>query len=333
MTKNEVLVTGATGFLGQHLINDLIDKGLKISILARKTSDLGFIDNKSVKIFYGDITDPSSLLEATKDKEVVYHLAGLIAYEKTQRPFMERINVRGTANILKACVANQVSKFFHLSSVAAVGASFKPQPIDENFNYNLEKYNLGYFETKRKAEELVIKAFHETGLKTYLINPSTIYGAGDAIKNSRKTQVKVAQGCFSFYPPGGVNVVYVGDVIKAIDLCLKKGRPARRYIIGGENMTIRELFCTIAEIAGVRAPKIPLSVFLLRSLGFVGDFMGKFSIESSLSSETALIASLYHWFSNQRAREELGFCPTSARKALKESVSWMIQNKKLRTKV
>jgi len=329
LTKNKVLVTGATGFLGQHLTNDLIEKGLKVSILARKSSDLSFVDNKPVEIFYGDITDPSSLLKATKDKEVVYHLAGLIAYEKTEHPFMERVNVQGTTNILKACVTNQISKFFHLSSVAAIGASFKPQLIDENFNYNLKRYNLGYFETKRRAEELVIETFHETGLKTYLINPSTIYGAGDAIKNSRKTQVKVAQGRFNFYPPGGVNVVYVKDVIKAIDLCLKKGQPARRYIIGGENMTIKELFCTIAEIAGVKAPKIPLSGFLLRSLGFIGDLMEKFSIESSLSKETALIASLYHWFSNRRAREELGFYPTSAKKALEESVSWMVQNEKL----
>ena len=326
-------MTGATGFLGQHLTNDLIKKDLKVSILARKSSNLDFIDNKPVKIFYGDITDPSSLLKATKDKEVVYHLAGLIAYKKTERPFMEEINVRGTDNVLKACVTNQVSKFFHLSSVAAVGASFKPQLIDENFDYNLEGYNLGYFETKRRAEELVIKTFHRTGLKTYLINPSTIYGAGDAVKTSRRTQVKVAQGRFNFYPQGGVNVVYVGDVIKAIDLCLEKGQPARRYIIGGENMTIRELFCTIAEIAGVKAPKIPLSGFLLKSLGFIGDFMGKFSIESSLSSETALIASLYHWFSNRRAKEELGFYPTSAKKALEESVLWMVRNKKLKLKV
>ena len=327
MTKNEVLVTGATGFLGRHLVNDLINKGQQVSILARNSSDISFISDKPVRIFYGDITDSSSVLAATKDKEVVYHLAGLIAYKKEERPLMEKINVQGTDNILKACVSNRVSKFLHLSSVAAIGANFQPQPIDEDFNYNLGKYNLGYFETKRKAEELVVKTFYETGLKTYLINPSTIYGMGDAMKNSRKTQAKVAQGRFIFYPPGGVNVVYVGDVVKAIDLCLKKGQPARRYIIGGENMTIKKLFSTIAEIAGVRAPKIPLPVPLLKGFGFLGDFMEKFSIKSSLSSETALIASLYHWFLNKRARKELGFQPTPVRKALEESVFWMIKNK------
>ncbi len=320
------LVTGATGFLGQYLTNDLMNRGLKVSILARKSSNLKFLKDRSVEVIYGDITDAESLLKATKNKGVVYHLAGLIAYRKSERRLMEATNVQGTTNVLQACIKNNVPKLLHLSSVAAIGASFKPQSIDENFNYNLGKYNLGYFETKRKAEELVVKAFHETGLKTYIINPSTIYGAGDAIKGSRKTQVKVARGHFNFYPPGGVNVVHVKDVIKAIDLCLKKGRPARRYIIGGENMTIRELFSTIAHIAGAKAPKIPLPGILLKGLGFIGDFMGKISVESSISGETALIASLYHWFSSQRAREELGFQSTPAREALKESVSWMTES-------
>ena len=326
LTKSEVLVTGATGFLGRHLIKDLIDRGLQVSVLVRKSSDLSFIGDKPLKVFYGDVNDPSSLLAATRNKERVYHLAGLVAYKKEEHSLMEKVNVQGTAHILKACVSNRVSKFLHLSSVAAIGASFKPQPLDEDSRYNLEKYNLGYFETKKKAEELVVRAFHEKGLKTYLINPSTVYGAGDGTKNSRKTQGKVAKGRFIFYPPGGVNVVYVGDVIKAIDLCLKKGQPARRYIISGENMTIRKLFFTIAEIAGVKAPVIPLPKPLLKGLGFFGDFLGKFSIQSPLSGETALIASLYHWFSNKRAKEELGFHPTPARKALEESVFWMIEN-------
>ena len=322
-------MTGATGFLGRHLTGDLIEKGFQVSILARQSSDLDFIKDKPVEVFYGNITDIPSLLEATKNKEVVYHLAGLVAYKKSQRSLMEAVNVQGTANVLKACIENRVSKCLHLSSVAAIGASFKPQIIDEDFNYNLGKYNLGYFETKKKAEELVIKAFHESGLKTYLINPSTVYGTGDATKGSRKTQVKVARGRFNFYPPGGVNVVYVGDVIRAIDLCLKRGKPARRYIIGGENMTIRELFCTIARIAGVSPPKIPLPGFFLKGLGLIGDLMGKFSVKTSLSGETALIATLYHWFSSKRAKQELGFQPTPVKKALEESVSWMMENKKL----
>ena len=239
---------------------------------------------------------------------------------------MEKINVQGTAAVMDACITHKVPKVLHLSSVVAIGASFKPEPINEDFEYNLSKYDLGYFETKRKAEEIVVNAHHNDGLNAYLINPSTIYGAGDGTKGSRKTQIKVAKGQFKLYPPGGVNVVYAHDVIDAIHLCLEKGKPARRYIISGENMTIKELFQTIADIAQVPPPNIPIPRFFMTGMGAFGDFIRSLGFETSMSSETAITASLYHWFSNERAKSELGFKPTPARKAIEESISWMKDN-------
>ena len=324
--SHNVLITGATGFLGRHLTKNLIDRGHNVSILARKSSDLAPIDTSRVKVEYGDITDRLALLRAGENKDIVYHLAGYIAYKRVDRPLMEKINVGGTANVIDACITNKVKKMLHLSSVVTIGASFTPTPIDEDFEFNLSKYDLGYFETKRKAEKLVIDAYKNDQLPVYIINPSTIYGAGDATKGSRKTQLNVAKGQFKFYPPGGVNVVYANDVIDAIQLCLEKGQPARRYIISGENLTIKELFEIISEVAGVKKPNIPIPRMLLNSLGRLGDLMRKLGLESSLSSETAVTASLYHWFSNERAKKELGFKPSPARKAITESVSWMIEN-------
>lgn len=323
---SNVLVTGATGFLGKHLVNDLIKKGHQVSILARATSQVDNFKNKNVRIVHGDITNRLDLLQATENIDVVYHLAGFIAYKRSDRQMMEKINVGGTANVIDACVTNEVKKLLHLSSVVSIGASFTPQPISEDFEFNLSRYDLGYFETKRKAEELIVEAYKHNGLNAYMVNPSTIYGAGDATKGSRKTQIKVARGEFKIYPPGGVSVVYIDDVIQAIHLCLEKGKPARRYIISGENLTIKQLFAEIAAAAGVKAPQIPIPRFLLKGLGFAGDTLRNFGYETSLSSETAITSSLYHWFSNERAKKELGFNPTPARTAIKESVSWMIEN-------
>ena len=326
MNPKTVLVTGATGFLGRHLVRSLIEKGFRVHILARKSSDLSSLPVDRIKVHYGDITDRLALLQACENKDIVYHLAGFIAYKRADRNMMEKINVEGTANVIDACITNKVEKLLHLSSVVTVGASFTPEPIDENFEFNLSRYNLGYFETKRKAEELIVKAWTENNLSAYMINPSTIYGAGDATKGSRKTQLKVAQGRFKFYPPGGVSVVYANDVIEAIHLCLEKGQPARRYIISGENLTLKSLFAMIAAAAKVPPPTIPLPRVILSSLGALGDLMRKFGKETSLSSETAVTASLYHWFDNSRAIKELGFNPTPARTAINESVSWMIEN-------
>lgn len=323
---SEVLVTGATGFLGKHLTKDLISKGHRVTILARKTSNLDEYRKLPINIHFGDITNRLDLLQASQNKDTVYHLAGYIAYKRSDRPMMNKINIDGTANVIDACVTNKVNKLLHLSSVVTIGANFKPKPIDEDFQFNLGKYNLGYFETKREAERLVVEAVEHNGLNAYMINPSTIYGPGDATKGSRKTQVKVAKGKFKLYPPGGVNVVYVNDVINAIDLCLANGQPGRRYIISGDNLYIKELFQIIAETAKVPPPNIPIPRIMLTSLGAFGDLIRKFGAETSLSSETAVTASLYHWFSNERAKKELGFQPTPAKTAIQESVSWMIEN-------
>jgi dihydroflavonol-4-reductase len=316
-------VTGATGFLGRHLVHDLCAKGAQVSILARRSSQLHSFQGLDIKVHYGDVTDRLSLLQACENQEIVFHLAGIIAYRRSERAAMEKVNVEGTANLLDACITHQTPKVMHLSSVVTIGASFQPKPIDEDHPFNLGRYNLGYFETKRQAEILIKKAHKENNLAVYMVNPSTIYGAGDGTKGSRKTQIKVAKGQFKLYPPGGVNVVYAKDVIDSIHLCLSKGQPARRYIIGGENLTIKDLFATIAEISGVPAPFIPIPRFLMTGLGHFGDLMRSIGKETSMSSETAVTASLYHWFSNKRARTELGFHPTPARTAIEESISWM----------
>lgn len=324
--SKKVLITGATGFLGRHLTKDLIKKDFDVTILARPTSDLSPFKGLPYKVFHGDISNRLSLLQACEDKEIVYHLAGYIAYRSSERALMEKINVDGTANLIDACITHNVKKFLHLSSVVTIGANEYPEPLSEDFDYNLGSYNLGYFETKRRAEELVIRAYHENQLPTYLVNPSTIYGAGDGTKDSRKTQRKVAMGQFKFYPPGGVNVVHVEDVLSAIHLVLEKGTPARRYIISGENLLIRDLFFKIADISGVPRPTVPLPRFLLKGLGWTGDLLRTLGKDTSLSSETAVTASLYHWFSNHRAQDELGFKPRPADLAIEESIQWMKEN-------
>ena len=326
MSKEKVLVTGATGFLGRHLVKKLCSLDYDVSILARKTSDLSPFESLPIKICYGDITNTLDLLQATEEKDIVFHLAGYIAYKKSDRKQMEKINVHGTRNVADACITNQVKKLFHLSSVVTIGASFNGTPLNEESPYNLSDYDLGYFETKKKAEEIIFDTFEEHKLPVYMINPATIYGAGDGTKGSRKTQIKVAKGEFKFYPPGGVNVVYVNDVIDSIFLVLKHGQPARRYIIGGDNLTIKELFEIIAETSGVPKPNIPIPRAMLTFLGWVGDRLKSLGKETSLSSETAVTSSLYHWFDSSRAIKELNFKPTPSRVAIKESISWMKQN-------
>jgi dihydroflavonol-4-reductase len=213
-----------------------------------------------------------------------------------------------------------------MSSVVAIGASFDGTPLNEESPFNLSRLNLGYFETKRDAEIIVQQACQRGQLEAVILNPSTIYGAADAKKGSRKTQVKVAQGKFPFYTSGGASIVSVHDVVQAVLRARLSGRNGERYILSGENLTIHQLFQQIADLAGVESPKIYLPNPVVHGLGKLGDLLEKFGKKGPLNSETAWTATLFHWFDHGKASAELGFNPRPAAEALKESVDWMKQN-------
>jgi dihydroflavonol-4-reductase len=319
----KVLVTGATGFLGGWLVKRLLAEGHDVRIIKRASSSLGELEGLRLDIVSGDVTDAESLRAACRGVDTVFHLAGLIGYSRAQRDAMHKVNVVGTKNVIDACRACGVRKLVHLSSVVAIGASFDKKPLDETSPYNVAHLHLGYFDTKYEAEALVRSAVLEGHLDAVMINPSTIYGPADAKKGSRSVQLKVARGKFPLYPPGGVSIVSVDDVIDAIMAVWVKGKPAERYIVSGENLLLKDVFDQIAAIAGVKPPSIPLPRPAIFALGAVGDVLEKFGKKGPLNSETAWTSTLYHWFDNSKARRELGLTFKPASYALEQSVRWM----------
>ena len=182
----KVIVTGANGFLGAWLTGRLLAEGHEVTALVRKNSDLSELEDKKPHYAYGDVTNKESLQQAFKEQDIVFHLAGVVAYKKSARPLMEKVNVEGTRNVVDVCAELKVPQLLHVSSVVAIGASIKPVVLNENSAYKISRLNLGYFETKKTAEEIVIKATHEKRINAVCVNPATIYGFGDAKKGSRK---------------------------------------------------------------------------------------------------------------------------------------------------
>jgi dihydroflavonol-4-reductase len=323
----KILVTGANGFLGSWVVRRLLSEGHQVFSLVRKTSDLSELEGAATQFVYGDVTDLHSLLQTFQGMDAVFHLAGLIAYKKTDRPQMEKVNVEGTRNVVEACRATNVKRLVHLSSVVAVGAGFTPdQVLNEESPYNISHLNLGYFETKHQAEMIVKEAVLKNRLDAVILNPSTIYGPGDARKGSRKTQLKVAQGKFKFYTSGGVNVVAVEDAVDGIVSAWKKGRTGERYILAGENLLIKDLFAIIAKEAGQPAPKHLLPSAVLHAIGMFGDLMGAMGMKSPISRENAWTSTMYHWFDSSKAQRELDFKPRPAQAAISQSVKWIKDN-------
>lgn len=273
----------------------------------------------------GDVTDAESVRKACLDVDTVFHLAGVVGYSKAMRAQMEQVNVQGTRNVVDAIQAGPKPRLIYMSSVVAIGASFDGTTLNEDSPFNLSHLNLGYFETKKQAEEIVVQACRENKIRAVILNPSTIYGAADAKKGSRKTQLKVARGKFPFYTSGGASIVSVHDVVNAILAARTKGRNGERYILSGENLTIKEIFNRIANLAGVKPPSIYLPNFAVKAIGHVGDRLEAAGKKGPLNSENAWTAILYHWFDHSKATKELGFRPRPAQEALAESVGWMKQ--------
>ena len=320
----KVLVTGANGFLGSWITRALVNEGHEVHALIRPNSDVSELEGVSCKFVHGDVTDIHSLLEVFKGIDSVFHLAGVIAYKKSDRALMEKVNVQGTANVVEVCRECKVRRLVYLSSVVAIGGGrHQYEILDEKSQFNVHDLNLGYFETKHKAEEIVKAACDKGEIDAVILNPSTIYGSGDAKKGSRKMQVKVAQGKFKFYTSGGVNVVAVEDVVEGILAAWKKGRSGERYILSGENLLIKDLFAMIAKEAGVEPPPHHLPDQILHVVGTVGDYLESMGFKGPLSRENAWTATMFHWFDSSKAQKELGFKPRPAKEAIHNSVQWM----------
>jgi dihydroflavonol-4-reductase len=322
----KMLITGATGFVGSWLTKKLLDLGHEVRVISRSGEVNFSFPHDKLEVLKGDIGDLGSLVRATENIHTVFHLAGVVGYSRAIRQQMHQTNVLGTANILEAFKQSNCSRFLHMSSVVAIGASIDGRNVlNEESPFNLHQYDLGYFETKKAAEDLVKHAVLE-GVDAVIVNPSTIYGAGDATKGSRSTQIKVARGKFPFYSSGGVNVIHIDDLVEGVYKAWKMGRTGERYILAGDNLRIKDLFEMIATAAHVQPPKYFLPDSVILAIGKIGDALENFNKKGPLNSENARASIMYHWFDNAKARTELGLQARPAKEAIQDSVVWMKQN-------
>jgi len=319
-----VLVTGANGFLGHWLVQALCREGHTVKAMLSTSNKQSSLQELPCKIVHGDITQIESISSFFPGVDAVFHLAAAISFKKADNNKLYAVNVDGTRNIVTLCLSNKIAKLIHLSSVVAIGASSNSQTLlnEQSINH-LATLNVASIQSKILGEKIVLSACQEKGLNATILNPSLIYGAGDAKKAMRHSSVQAARGKLPFYTDGGVSIVAVEDVVAAILSAWQKGKSGQRYILSGDNITNQELFFSISKQANAKPPKTKLPNALLLSLAHLADF---FRIDGMLSIENVKIATMYHWYDNSKAKRELDFHPRPALEAIKNSVSWMREN-------
>lgn len=325
----KVLVTGANGFLGSHLVRALIEQNYEVSAMVRSNSDKSSLDNLNCKIVVGDILDPISLRACMCGMNGVFHVAGAMSSSPKDRKLLFKVNVEGVQNVIDACIEKNIKRIVHVSSVVAVGTNIKEKlpPLNENSKNSTK--NLGYanYDSKRLGEELVLTAAKNNLIEAVVVNPGLIYGAGDAKKLIRKGNILAAKGKLPVFTLGGVNIVAVEDVVKAMIEAYKVGHNGERYLLTGDNITVKKLLTTISLLAGARPPQKELPTGLAKIFATIFDFLG---LKLELCRENVFSATTFHWYDNAKAKRDLKFNPTEYKVALKNSVDWMKDNNYLK---
>ncbi len=293
------LLTGATGFLGRHLVPLLAERGDPLRALVREGTDDAFLRPFDVAVVRGDITDEEAVRRAAQGCERVFHLAGLLGYRASQKASLERINVHGVRVVLDALEPG--ARLVHVSSVAAVGPVDRATDrADESHPYPPRADRSLYSLTKRRGEELVLEAARN-GVDAVVANPGFLLGPGDVYRVNTWPVQRYLQGTLRFLVEGGLSNVDPRDVAQGLVALADRGRAGERTILTspGGNLSHEAFFRRVGEVTGVRRRQVVLPAKAALAAARV--------VPWPVRPEEVAAASDWWFFDASKAQSELGF--------------------------
>jgi dihydroflavonol-4-reductase len=325
-----VLVTGATGFLGSHVARLLAERSERVRVLVRPESAgrvAKSLPGKRVETVLGDLRDGSSLAPAMRGVDVVYHVAADYRLWARRPADIYDSNVAGTRNLLDAARRAGVSKMVYTSTVGTIAVPRGDSLPDEDTRTSLDQMIGHYKRSKWQAEEEVLRAAGE-GLPVVVVNPTTPVGPGDAKPTpTGRIIVDFLNGRMPAYVDSGLNFVSVEDAAAGHLLAAERGRIGERYILGGENLTLKQVLATLAQASGRSAPRVRLPHLVALGAAYAdAAISGILGREPQIPLEGVRMARHSMFVSDKRARTELGFAPGPVAGALERAVRWYVAN-------
>ena len=314
------LLTGATGLIGANLARRLLRDGESLRVLIAPGSAALALAGLELEKVRGDVRDAHSLAKAMAGVSTVFHAAGRVRFDDAGRLLLWTINVDGTRQVLQAARTAGVRRLVHVSSSVTVGPGTLDDPATEDRPPPAEA--TPYAESKRAAEELALEDWGP--LEVVVCNPTFVVGAYGTGTTSAEVVRLVASGLLITYPPGGSNFASADDVAEGLVLAMRQGRPAERYLLGGENLTYRELLGQIAEECGQSPPRFPFPAWVARGLGRSGDLLGKLTADRMGWVNSHFLRQLYlpAYVSSVKAQRMLGYRPRPVRRGIREALRW-----------
>src|SRR6266699_5144961 len=323
------LVTGATGFLGSHVARVLTEQGADLRLLVRPTSDLRNLDDlKHADLVVGDLRVPASISKALSGCDVVFHVAADYRLWVRDPGEMYRSNVEGTRAMLEAARKNNVRRVVYTSSVATMGFTSNGQPADEESPVSLDNMIGPYKRSKFMAEQVAIEAARG-GQDVVIVNPSTPVGEGDIKPTpSGRIVVDFLKKKFPAYVDTGLNLVDATECARGHIAALEKGRSGERYILGGENLTLKQILDRLAAITGLPSPSIRVPYALALATGVVDELVtGRIrGREPRATIDSVRMGRKKMFVSSAKAEGELGWKIVPVDDALRRAVEWFRSN-------
>jgi dihydroflavonol-4-reductase len=326
-----LLVTGATGFLGNHLVDVLLEAGHDVVALCR--DDEPDLEDRGVLVAPGDILDQASVERAARGCFAAIHCAGKVSRDPNDAEELYRVHVEGTRRTIEGCKAAGVRRFVHASSSGTVAVSEDPRHVSTEDDVAdvalLARWP--YYRCKLYAEQAALNAnAPDGGFEVVSVNPTLLLGPGDTRGSSTDDVRRFLEQRIPAVPAGGMSFVDVRDAAEALVLALEKGRAGARYLVGACNLTIRDFFGRLERISGIRAPVLPMprvprlarasASWVNRALAAVGSF-------PEVDPVSLEMAQYYWYLDSKRAHDELGWTARDPQLTLADTVADLYDRK------
>lgn len=320
----KVFLTGATGFVGAHVARHLAQQGAQLRMLVRATSNLGNIEGLGGETVVGDLLQPDALQSAIRGCDAVMHVAADYRLWVRDPKAMYAANVEGTRALLRIAGEEAVPRFVYTSSVATMGFKSDGTIVDETTPVSIADMIGHYKRSKFMAEQVAVEAAR-AGQQVVILNPTTPIGAQDVKPTpTGRIVVDFLNRKFPAYVDTGLNLVDVSEVARTHGAALEAGRPGERYILGGENLTLKQILDKMSAITGLPSPtlKVPHAVamtFAFFDETITGRLLGK---EPRATVEAVRMGRKKMFASSAKAERELGFRKIPVYEALRAAIDW-----------
>lgn len=328
------LLTGATGLVGAALLRCLVEAGHRVRVLVRPNSDTRNLAGVDCEMVPGDLTDATSLQRAVRDCRAVFHAAADYRLWVPDPEQMNRVNVQGTVDLIRAATAAGVSRIVYTSSVATLRLSADGTAVDERSRAVLADMIGAYKRSKFLAEQEVNRLVADHKAPVVIVKPTAPFGPGDVKPTpTGKILVEAASGRMPAYVNTGLNIVHVSDVATGHLQAYEKGTIGESYILGGENRTLQWILETVAELTGQSAPRIQLPHWFVLPIAHLCEGWARLagSGEPRVTVDGARMARKLMYFSSDKARRELDYSPRPAVEALRDAIVWFYDQGYIKT--